>query len=361
MKTFTIPTPKGNRTIGEGQPVFLIGDMSANHNQNFDTAVEIIKIAAEAGLDAIKLQSYLPNTITMDCNKDWFIIKNKDNPDIWKSKSLYQLYQQAFTPREWIPKLKELADQLGIVLFSTPFSVDDLNYLETTLNPPLYKIASYEVTHIPLLKEVARTGKPVILSTGFATADEIELAVKTLRENGTLNLVLLHCVTAYSSEPKPEQTNLNTMLDAGKRFNVTIGFSDNNAGIEIPLQAAMMGATVIEKHVVADNSKSEALDGKFSLDSQELKKFVKSVKRAEKTRGKVNYGPQSETEKANAHYRQSIFVVKNIKANEQFSSDNLKVIRPANGLAAKYYEDVLGKAAKQDIEKGTPLNWGFIF
>src|SRR3989344_1812990 len=358
MKSFTITTPKGKRTIGEEQPVFLIGDMSANHNQNFDTAVKIIKIAAEAGLDAIKLQSYLPSTITLDCNKEWFIIKNKDNPDSWKSKSLYQLYQQAFTPREWIPQLKKLADQLGIILFSTPFSVEDFNFLESTLNPPLYKIASYEVTHIPLLKEVAKTKKPVIMSTGFATADEIELAVNTLRENGTKDLVLLHCVTAYSGEPKSEYTNLNTMLDAGKRFKVIMGFSDNNAGIEIPLQAAMMGASVIEKHVVADDSKKEALDGNFSLDSKELKKFVEAVRKTEKIRGKVNYGPQSETEKANAHYRQSIFAVKDIKANEQFSSDNLKVIRPANGLAAKHYKVVLGKNAKKKIQKRKTFKWG---
>jgi len=352
-KSFTIQTPKGARTIGPGHPCFIIAEMSSNHGQSFEKAVSIVKAAAAAGADAIKLQTYTPESLTMDSDKEYFLVGGEDNPDSWKGNSLYQLYQKSYTPREWHPKLKKIAEDLGLVLFSTPFSGKDVDFLEE-LGVPFYKIASYEVTHIPLIKKIASTGKPVVMSVGFSSLEEIRLAVSTLRENGTKDIVLLHCVTSYSSEPKPEYTNLKTMLDLQQRFNVISGFSDNNAGIEIPLQAALMGASVIEKHIV-DDEKKDSLDGDFSVSPQELKDFVEAVRKAEKTIGKVNYGVQTPQEAYNKRFRRSIFVNKDIQEGDVFTEENIKVVRPEFGLSPQHYEKIIGKRANSDLYRGEPL------
>ena len=219
----TLKTPRGERRIGNNEPCFIIAEMSANHNQVYERAVAIVKAAAEAGADAIKLQSYLPDTITIDCRKEWFFVGGKDNPEAWKGQSFYELYQKAFTPREWHPKLKALAESLGLIFFPTPYSIQDVEYLET-LNPVLYKVVSYEATDIPFLKYLAATGRPIIMSTGFATLEEVTLSVGTLKEAGAKDVVLLYCVTSYSDKPELETTNLRTMLDMGERFGYTVGF-----------------------------------------------------------------------------------------------------------------------------------------
>ena len=362
IEPIKIKTPKVERMIGSGHPCFIIAEMSANHNQDYDKAVDIIKMAAASGADAIKLQTYTPDTITMDSDNKYFVIGDQigseDNPESWKGNTIYNLYQKAYTPWEWHADLKKVAEDLGLVFFSTPYDFTAVDFLKE-LDVPLYKIASYEVTHIPLIKRVAQTGKPVIMSVGFASIEDIELALDTLRKNGTNDILLLHCTTAYSGEPKPENTNLRTMLDMKERFGVQIGFSDNNAGIEIPLQAAMLGASVIEKHVVADKN-DDTYDSDFSVGPDEFKNFVDAVRQAEVSLGEVKYGIKCEAEKNNSKYQQSIFVVKNMKSGEEFTEDNIRVIRPFLGLHSKHYEEVLGQTASKDIEQGTPLNWNLL-
>ena len=362
MNSFVIKTLKGKRKIGPGEPCFIIAEVSANHNQSYDKAVEIVKAAAYAGVDAVKIQTYTPDMMTIDSDKRYFMIGDMigsaDNPDTWKRMSLYKLYQKAFTPLEWHKDLKKLTEDLGMVFFSTPYEETGVDFLKT-IGVPIYKIASYETTHIPFLKHVAQTGKPVIMSVGFSTLEEIELAVKTLRENGTKDIILLHCTTAYSKIPKPEDANLNTMFDLQKRFGVITGFSDNNAGIEIPLQAVMMGASVVEKHFIA-SLHDKALDGDFSVGPEEMKKFVHAVRQVEKVRGGVKYGFKNESEKNNAKYQRSIFITQNIKAGEKLTKDNMRIIRPNLGLQPKYYEEVLGRVVKVDIERGEPLTWNVL-
>lgn len=358
MNSFTIRTPKGERKIGSGCPVFIIAEMSANHNQDYEKAVQIIQAAAKAGADAIKLQTYTADTMTINCDRPCFIVGGEDNPDAWKGQTLYSLYRHAYTPWEWHSRLKNVAEDLGLVFFSTPFDPTAVDFLET-LGVPLYKVASYEVTDIPLLKKIAKTKKPVIMSIGYATLDEVNLAISTLRENGTKDIVILHCVTGYSGNPLPEDTNMRTMIDIRKRFDVLSGFSDNNAGIDIPLQAGILGACVIEKHIVAAHDDG-ALDGDFSINPQEFALFVRAVRRAEKVMGVVNYGPQNALERSNRKYRRSLFVVADVKSGEIFTEQNVRAIRPEGGLEPKYYEEIIGKTAKQNIERGIPLAWDLI-
>lgn len=343
----------GGRVIGPEHPCFIIAEVSGNHRQKYDEAVEIIKAAAEAGVDAVKLQTYTPDTITIDSDKKWFYLQGKDTPELWKKTNLYGLYQTAYTPWEWQPKLKKVAEDLGIMLFSTPFDETAVDFLEK-MEVPCYKVASYEATHIPLLKKIASTGKPVIISVGFASLPEVEEAVAALRENGTKELAVLHCVTAYSGDPDPAAMNLGTIADIAERFGVVAGFSDNNAGIEAPIMAAALGASIIEKHVTLRRD-AGGPDARFSLEPEELKQMVQTIRHMEATRGKVHYGPVTETEERFRNNRRSIFVVKDIKKGEKFTPKNIRVIRPAFGLPPKFYESTLGKKASTDIERGTPL------
>lgn len=356
-QAISIPTPRGPRRIGPGEPAFIIAEMSANHKQDYATAEAIVRAAAEVGADAIKLQSYIPDTITIDCRKPWFFVGGKDNPEAWKGQSFYELYQKAFTPREWHAPLKELAESLGLIFFPTPYSIEDVDFLET-LNPALYKVASYEATDIPFLKHLAKTGRPIIMSVGFATLEEIELSMAILKEAGVKELIVLYCVTSYTDTPQVETSHLTTMLDLGKRFEVQTGFSDNNAGVEVPLLAQAMGATVIEKHFLVEAE--GALDGRFSLGVEDFKKMVDGIRRQESTMGTVHYGTQTPAEAYNRGFRRSLFVVKDMKKGELFSVENVRSIRPADGLESKYYEEVLGKTAASDIERGTPLSWELI-
>ena len=348
----------GDRNIGDGEPCFIVAEVSANHQQKLNKAVAIIRAAAEAGADAVKLQTYTPDTITINSNKKWFWVGGKDNPYAWKGKTFYDLYKDAYTPWEWHSKLKDIAEDLGLIFFSTPFDHTAVDFLEK-LRVPCYKIASYESTDIPLLKKVASTGKPVIISVGFATLDEIKLSISTLRSHGNKGIVVLQCTTSYNDSAKPESTNLHTMMDIRERFNVLTGFSDNMGGIEVPALAASTGAAVIEKHIVVKHD-SRALDDKFSLDRDAFKKMVKQIRWQESVIGQVKYGPQTETEAYNRRFRRSLFAVKDIKKGEKFTKENIRSIRPAYGLETKFFDVVLGRKASKSIERGTPLSWNLV-
>ncbi len=355
---FNIQTPRGKRTLGSGHPCFVIAEMSSNHGQDYEKAVAIVKAAAAAGADAIKLQTYMPDTMSIDCDKPWFFVGGKDNPESWKGKNFYNLYKTSYTPWEWHPKLKKLAESLGMVFFSTPYDATAVDFLYE-LKVPMFKIASYEATDIQLLKKIASKRKPIIMSVGFATLPEIKLSVETLRKSGVKNLALLHCVTSYIDNPKLEFSNLRTMLDMGDKFGVVAGFSDNNAGIEAPILAAAMGASIIEKHMVA-NDGDKALDSQFSLGGGSFKQMVDAIRRNEAIMGKVHYGTQTPQEEYNRGFRRSLFIVQDMKKGEKFTSQNVRSIRPADGLETKYYDKVIGKKVVRDIERGTPLNWKLI-
>jgi len=353
-----ILTPKGERLIGKGHPCFIIAEMSGNHNQNYETACEIIKNAAQAGADAIKIQTYTPDTLTIDCDKSCFIVKGKGQPEIWQGQKLYDLYKTAFTPWEWTDDLKKLTESLGMTFFSTPYDSTSVDFLEK-FDIPLYKIASYEVTDTLLLEKVAKTGKPVIVSVGFAKQNEISEAVDMLRSSGAKDIIVLFCVTAYIEKPILAKTNLRTMLDLKEKYGVVVGFSDNNGGIEIPVLAAAMGASVIEKHfTLARNAGGP--DASFSIEPNEFADMVKAIRHNELIMGQVSYGSQSEQEKENEFFRRSLFVVENMKKGEKFTPENIRSIRPSIGLSVNNYYQIIGRIARQDIEKGTPLSWDLI-
>lgn len=366
----------GNKKIGDNHPCFIVAELSGNHHQKFDEAVALIKAAAEAGADAVKLQIYTPDTMTIDSDKEWFVVGGEDNPDVWKGKTLYQLYQEAYTPWEWQPKLKEIAENLGLILFSTPFDETAVDFLEK-MNAPCYKVASYEATDIPLLKRIAKTGKPVIISVGLAVLNEVELAVETLRKNGARDIAVLHCVTTYSESPEFGDMNLNTIIDIRERFGVVSGFSENNGEIDVSVTAATLGASIIEKHFIFRRSDGGP-DANFSIEPAEFKQMATLIRRAEKEgaeavlrdlvskkdveriMGKVHYGPANEGERYNKRFRRSLFVVKDMKKGESFTYENLRVIRPEVGLSPKHLDEVLGKEASKDIERASPLSWDLV-
>lgn len=363
----------GERLIGPMHPCFIVAEISGNHHQNYDEAVRLIRAVTAAGVDAVKLQTYTPDTLTIDSDKKWFIVESEDTPGAWNGHKLYDLYGTAYTPWDWQPKLKKLADTLGVILFSTPFDNSAVDFLERKVNPLAYKIASYEANYIPLLKKVAKTGKPVILSAGFASIADIKLALATLHENGADQVAVLHCVTAYTAEPNLNDINLKTIADMANRFNVVGGFSDNNGGIEIPVIAAALGAPIIEKHVILKRTMGGP-DASFSIEPKEVAEMVRRIRENEKSgttdlssplakqvTGKVKYGPANKAEAYNGiRFSQSVFVVKDIKKGDTLTPYNIRCIRPGDGLAPKYFEDVIGKVAKADIERGTPLSWKLI-
>lgn len=347
----------GDRPVGAGHPCYVIAEVSANHKQSYDEAVAIVKAAAAAGADAIKLQTYTPDTITIDCDKPLFLVDGEDIPGAWK-KSLYSLYGTAYTPWEWHAPLKKVALEAGLQFFSTPFDETAVTFLDE-LDVPCFKIASYEATHTPLLRKVAATGKPVIISVGFATMEEIEAAVKTLREGGARDIAVLHCCTTYSDLPQPEDMRLSTIRDIAERFGTISGFSDNNAGIEFPIMAVAAGASIVEKHIITDKGNG-GLDARFSLDASEFKAMVDGIRRVDAALGKAHYGPASAREEHFRSFRRSVFVVSDVSAGEVFDTSNLRVIRPGQGLPPSCFDTVLGKRAAQAIERGTPLSWELV-
>ena len=342
-----------NKWIGEGEPVFIIAEMSANHNQNLERAKEIIKAAAEAGADAIKLQTYTPDTLTIDCKEDSFVVKDA-NPD-WDGKTLYDLYKTAYMSWEWYPELKKKADDCGIIIFSTAYDATAVDFLEK-MDVPAYKISSFETNDIEFLVKIAKTGKPVIISKGMANLEEIELAISTLRENGTKDIALLHCVSSYPA--KPEDMNLATIPDIKERFNIVSGLSDHSLGITMSAESVAFGACIIEKHFTLKRSDGGP-DSSFSIEPEELRQLVKSVREAEKAIGKVQYGVLK-SELANMAGKRSLFAVCDIKAGEEFSRENIGSIRPGYGLAPKFLPEILGRKASADITRGTPLDWSLV-
>ncbi len=340
-----------DRPIGLNHPVYIVAEMSGNHCHDYNQAVKIIEAAKEAGADAIKLQTYTPDTITIDCDNENFIIGGT----IWKGRKLYDLYKEAYTPWEWQPKLKEIADKLGIDLFSTPFDNSAVDFLDE-MDVPAYKIASFEIIDIPLIRRIAQTGKPIIMSTGMATLAEIDEAVCTIRNASNNQLALLKCTSAYPAPP--EEMNLLTIHHLSSTFDVPVGLSDHTLGIEVPLAAVAVGAYIVEKHLTLSR-KNSGPDSSFSLEPDEFKKLVGGIRTVEKAMGKISY-EISEKEMADRIFRRSLFVVEDIKEGQLFTNQNIRSIRPGNGLHTRYLDVVLGKKAKTNIERGTPLSWELV-
>jgi N-acetylneuraminate synthase len=335
------------RRIGPGEPAYVIAEMSANHGQSFEQAVAIVNAAKAAGADALKLQTYTPDTMTINCRNEYFHI---GKGTIWEGKNLYQLYGEAYTPWDWQPQLKQIANELGLDCFSTPFDASAVEFLEK-MEVPAYKIASFELVDIPLLRRVAETGKPVILSTGMGTLEEIERAVQTLRAAGNQQLALLKCTSAYPA--RPEDMHLRTIPDLAQRFGVPVGLSDHTLGIAVPVAAVTLGACIVEKHFTLSRS-LPGPDSAFSLEPPEFKQMVEAIRVAEKALGQVNY-ELTAGESASRVFRRSLFVVQDMKAGEVFTEENVRVIRPGYGLAPHHLPEVLGKTAACDIPRGTPL------
>ncbi len=342
----------GNRLIGEGQPSFIIGEVSANHNQSYDTAVEIIRGLAKAGADAVKLQTYRPDTITLDCDNEYFQIKQGT---LWDGTTLYKLYEQAFTPWEWHKGLQAVAEEEGLFFFSTPFDFTAVDLLES-LDVPLYKIASFEINDIPLIRYVAKKKKPILISTGIAEEADIALALKTCKDAGNEDVILLKCSSSY---PTPlEDINLRTIPHMSQRFEVSVGLSDHTLGHTVAVGAVALSASVVEKHVTTVRA-AGGVDSAFSMELTEFAEMVKEIRALEAALGRVTYDLTQKQKNSREHSR-SLFAVKDIAAGEPFTKDNVKSIRPAYGLHTKYYYDLMSKTATTNIKRGTPLDWSMV-
>ncbi|MBA3015312.1 MAG: pseudaminic acid synthase [Proteobacteria bacterium] len=339
------------RAIGPGHPVYIIAEMSANHDQNFHQALKIIEAAREAGADAVKLQTYTPDTLTIACNKEPFQIKGT----AWQGRNLHDLYLEAFTPWEWQPRLIAAAATMGLHCFSTPFDDSAVDFLET-IGVPAHKVASFELVDLPLLRTIAATGRPVLVSTGMATLAEIDEAVTTLRQGGCKEIALLKCTSAYPASPAA--MNLRTIPHLAQAFGVVTGLSDHTLGLAVPVTAVALGASIIEKHLTLSRNVSGP-DNSFSLEPAEFKAMVSAVREAEQALGTISYSI-TEQEDSSRAFRRSLFVVRDIKAGEVFTPDNLRSIRPGHGLHPRYLNLTLGRKATLDIDRGTPLDWRYI-
>lgn len=339
------------RTIGAGRPAYIVAELSANHSQDYRKAEEILRVAKLCGADAVKLQTYTADTITLDCDNEYFRVKGT----IWEGRTLHDLYKEAYTPWEWQPKLKKAADKLGLDLFSSPFDESAVDFLEK-MKVPAYKVASFELNHIPLLRKVAQTGKPVILSTGMATEAEIREAIKALRGAGCRQLALLKCTSAYPAPP--EEMNLSTIPDMQKKFRVPVGLSDHTMAPVVPAAAVALGACMIEKHLTLSR-KEKGPDSSFSLEPDEFRAMVDAVRVVEKALGRVDYvgGPKQAESRA---FRRSLFVAQDIRKGERFTPENVRCVRPAAGMHPRYLPQVLGKRAAKDVAAGTPLRAGLV-
>jgi pseudaminic acid synthase len=338
--------------ISDTSPTFIVAELSANHNQKYEVAVETIKEAKRIGADAIKLQTYTADTITIESEKPYFRI---NQGTLWDGKTLYQLYKEAFTPWEWQPKLKKIAEEMGLICFSSPFDKTAVDFLEQ-MNVPAFKIASFEITDIPLIEYIASKEKPMIISTGIARLADIEEALDACKKMGNHQIALLKCTSAY---PTPlEEVNLKTIPNLKETFHTIVGLSDHSLGISIPIAAVALGAKIIEKHFILDR-KLGGPDAAFSLEPHEFEVMVRSVRDVEKALGQVQYELTEKMKRSREHAR-SLFVVKDIAAGEIFSADNVRSIRPGNGLAPKYLNAVFGRKAKMEIKKGTPLSWNLM-
>ncbi|WP_425058486.1 Pseudaminic acid synthase [Sporomusa carbonis] len=339
--------------IGKHNPPFIIAELSGNHNQSLERALAIVEAAAKAGVHALKLQTYTADTMTIDMAEREFFIS--DDKSLWQGKSLYKLYQEAYTPWEWHKPIFDRCRELGIVPFSTPFDATAVDFLES-LDVPCYKIASFENVDLPLIRKVASTGKPIIMSTGMATLAEIDEAVRTAREAGCKDLILLKCTSTYPASP--EESNLLTIPHMRELFGCEVGLSDHTLGIGAAVAAVALGATVIEKHLTLSRAEG-GVDAAFSLEPDEMKILVEETKRAWQALGKISYGP-TEKEKKSLVFRRSLYVVKDMVAGEEFTPENLRAIRPGLGLAPKYYDVLLDKKVTRAVKRGTPVSWDII-
>ena len=343
----------GNKKIGENHPPFIIAEMSGNHNQSLDRALKIVNAAAKAGAHAFKIQTYLPDTMTLNSRKNEFLV-NPANQH-WNGKSLYELYEEAYTPWEWHEPIFNRCKELGMIPFSTPFDESSLEFLEK-LNVPCYKIASFENNDLPLLKKVASKGKPMIISTGMATISEISEMVETIKSAGCKNFILLKCTSSYPASP--ENSNLRTIPYLKELFQCQIGLSDHTLGSGVAVASIAFGSSVIEKHFTLNRSDG-GVDSTFSMEPDEFANLVIETESAWKSLGTIFIGP-TEEEKKSIQFRRSIYISENIKAGQILTKDNIKIIRPGYGLAPKYIDLILGKKINRNVEKGTALQWDML-
>ena len=341
----------GNFTIDDKSPVFIIAELSANHNGSLDNALETVKAAKRAGADCIKLQTYTADTITLDSDKDDFIIKDT----IWDGKKLHTLYQEAYTPWEWHEQIYRAAKEEGLICFSSPFDKTAVDLLES-LDSPAYKIASFEITDIPLIEYVASKGKPVIISTGIAQQEDIELALEACHRMGNYAIALLKCTSSY---PAPiEEANMCMVKDLAERYNVISGLSDHTMGSTVPIVATVFGAKIIEKHFIIDRAIGGP-DASFSMNEEEFALMVKAVREAEKAIGEVDY-TLTEKQAKGKDFSRSLYIAEDIKEGEIFTEKNLRSVRPGFGLHPKYFNEIIGKKSNQDLDKGTPMKLNYI-
>lgn len=336
------------RIVGDGAPAYIIAEMSANHAGSLERAKEMIYVAKEAGADCIKIQTYTPDTMTIDCHNEYFNIEK----GTWEGENLYSLYQKAYTPWEWQQELKDEAKKAGIDFLSTPFDNTSVDFLEG-LGVEFYKIASFELVDIPLLEYIASKNKPIIMSTGMGSLKEITEAVEAIYATGNKQLALMKCSSAYPA--KSEEMNLSTILDLKKRFDLPVGLSDHSMGSFSATTAVALGANIIEKHFCISRAIKNP-DSSFSMEPNEFKDMVEKVREVEKALGKVTYGVSNQ-EESNACFRRSLFVVADIAAGEALTPENIRSIRPAYGLKPKHYKEVIGKKAVRDLKRGTPLSF----
>ncbi len=342
-----------NQKIGIDEPPFIIAEMSGNHNQSLDRALQMVTEAANSGVDAIKLQTFTADTITLDVRYGDFLIDDEES--LWNGKNLYDLYKLAHTPWEWHAPIMERAQELGLICFSTPFDESAVDFLET-LDVPAYKIASFENIHLPLIKKVASTGKPILLSTGMASLTELGEAVDVINKAGCKDLVMLKCTSTYPA--KPTSSNIMTIPNMKDVFNCQVGLSDHTLGIGVAIAAVAHGATVIEKHFTL-NRKDGGVDSAFSLEPSEFRSLVEETKRAWQSLGNISYGT-SDAETNSKIFRRSLYISEDVKKGDVLTEKNLRCVRPGMGMPPKYIDILLGKRVNQDLRKGTPMNWGLI-
>ncbi|MEH2219450.1 MAG: pseudaminic acid synthase [Nostoc sp.] len=343
----------GGTKIGQNYPPVIVAEMSGNHNQSLERALEIVEAAAKAGVNAFKLQTYTADTMTLNINEGEFYINNPDS--LWHGNSLYQLYQQAYTPWEWHKPIFERCKELGIIGFSTPFDATAVDFLES-LEVPCYKIASFENTDLPLIRKIASTGKPMIISTGMATISELDETVRTAQEAGCRDLILLKCTSTYPAKPK--DTNLLTISHLRDLFNVQVGLSDHTMGIGVAVASVGLGATFIEKHFTLRRVDG-GVDSAFSMEPEEMHQLAVETERAWQALGKINYGP-TEAEKQSLTFRRSLYIAQDMKPGDIFTSENLRSVRPGFGLSTKYYDFFIGKSINKYAKLGTPVNWNLL-
>ena len=339
----------GNRYVGEGERTFLVAEVSANHLQDYGRAEAIIRAAKEAGADAVKLQTYTPDTITLDCDNDYFQITQGT---IWDGTTLHKLYEEAYTPWEWQPKLMELANGLGMECFSSPFDATAVDFMRE-MDMPAYKVASFEINDIPLIRRIARIGKPIIFATGIAYLEDIERALAVCKEEGNEQVILLKCTSTY---PSPyEDMNLKVIPHMAETFDCLAGLSDHSMGTAVAVAGVALGAKMVEKHLTLSRADGGP-DAAFSMEPEEFRKMAEEIRIVEKALGRVTY-ELTEKQKKSREDGRSLFVVKDIGKGEIFTEENVRSIRPAFGMHTMYYDEVIGKTARADIAKGTPLDW----